>query len=51
MKDYAHLSSYGKGLEPIIRFSIPDFGVYTNEHFLNIDEQVIHARIRHILGI
>lgn len=51
MKDYAHLSEHGKGLEPIIRFSIPDFGVNTEPKFLRMSEYDIQQRIKYLLGI
>lgn len=51
MKDYAHLSEHGKGLEPFLRFSIPDFGVNNEPKFLRMSDSDVKERLTNLLGI
>lgn len=50
MKDYVHLSGNGQGFNPILRFSIPDFGVATEAQFLRLDSCFIRTRINDMLN-
>jgi len=49
LKDVAHLSKENKGLSPIIRFSMFEFGVYSNSRFLRIPQEKIESYIENKL--